>query len=171
MAEDHSGFNDFTTSSGRRLSETSPTANGWWSSVPKPVTRLNLKMTEVAIWRSLNVYYQQESPPAWTQEAYCPACSKSLGGGGTYPGQGSTHLSWGWGGGVPTLARRGTYLGQGGYLPWLVKKSFRPRCLVQSLKIKMQIQCCLYCSVSQVEIVWDCKLLSGKLLIKFQLKY
>ena len=49
--------------------------------------------------------WKQESPPAWTQEAYCllhskhtPCCS---GGGG--------YLPW-WGEGVPTLV--------GGYLPW-----------------------------------------------------
>ena len=79
---------------------------------------------------------QQESPPAWTQEAYQPQCNKhsiccpilgstylgqgaptlgypppDLAGGGTYCGRylpwpGGTYLGWG----VPTLA--------GGYLPW-----------------------------------------------------
>ena len=71
--------------------------------------------------------YKQESPPARSEEAYRPLCSKSLGGGG--------YLIW-LGGGVPTLASGG-YLSQystwgysilpwgtpiliwpGGYLPW-----------------------------------------------------
>ena len=63
-------------------------------------------------------FLQQESPPAWTQEAYRPQCSRSWKG---------TYLSWG----VPTFSRGyipwpgGTYLGLGvstlawGYLPWL----------------------------------------------------
>ena len=75
--------------------------------------------------------FKQDSPPTWTQEAYCPPCSKSLVG-GTYLGQGGTHLCWG----VPNLSRGylpwpgGTYFGWGvptlarvpfltrGYLPW-----------------------------------------------------
>ena len=44
MAADHSGFNDFTNFSGRRLFPTSRT-DGRWNSVPKPVRRLELKMT------------------------------------------------------------------------------------------------------------------------------
>ena len=62
--------------------------------------------------------YKQESPPAWTQEAYHPQRSKSLGGTylgqeGTYLGQGGTHLSWG----VIVLAR-GYLSWLGEYLPW-----------------------------------------------------
>ena len=49
----------------------------------------------------------QESPPAWTQEAYRLPCSKSWGG-GTYLGRAGGYPPWP--GGVPTLA--------GGYLPW-----------------------------------------------------
>ena len=58
-------------------------------------------------------FIQQESPPAWTQEAYRPPCSKSLAGGRGYlPWPGGTYLGRGdlpWPG--------GTYLGQGD-LPW-----------------------------------------------------
>ena len=78
------------------------------------------------------IIYIQDSPPAWTQEAYRPLRGKHMfcyhrwggvptlvgervptlvGGyllwwGGTYPGRGGTYP----GGGVPTLA--------GGYIPW-----------------------------------------------------
>ena len=52
---------------------------------------------------------KQDSPPAWTQQPYRPPCSKSLAGGGGVPTSiGDTYLGQG----------RGTYLGQGGYLPW-----------------------------------------------------
>ena len=62
---------------------------------------------------------KQDSPPAWTQEAYRPLCGKhtlcyprwggvpTLVGGGTYSG-----------GGVPTLVGGGTY--PGGGVPTLV---------------------------------------------------
>ena len=57
---------------------------------------------------------EQESPPAWTQEAYCLPCSKSWGGGGVPTlAMGVSTLAGGTylGHRVPTLAR--------GYLPWL----------------------------------------------------
>ena len=68
---------------------------------------------------------KQDSPPAWTQEAYRPPGGKHTlfyprWGGGTYPGGrvptlvGGTYSGRGGtypGGGVPTLV--------GGYLPWL----------------------------------------------------
>ena len=44
MAADHSRFNDFTNYSGRRLFQTSRT-DGRWNSVPKPVRRLELKIS------------------------------------------------------------------------------------------------------------------------------
>ena len=78
---------------------------------------------------------KQESPPAWTQEAYRPSrskrmlCCSSGGGGGTYPRQGGTYLLGGGtylpGGAVPTFWVGGTYPRWGGtyprwegYLPW-----------------------------------------------------
>ena len=81
---------------------------------------------------------KQESPPVWTEEAYCLPCSKCLlcwsvlaGGGvptlagGTYPDRGGTYPGWGYlpypGGGIPTLVGE-VYLplpGGGGTYPWL----------------------------------------------------
>ena len=83
------------------------------------------------------VYLKQDSPPAWTQEAYRPLRGKHMlcyprwgggtypgGGGGTYPGGGRGYLPW-WGGGVPTLVGgRGTY--PGGGVPTLVGGGYLP---------------------------------------------
>ena len=55
--------------------------------------------------RLIWLHIKQESPPAWTQEAYRPPCSKSLaGGGGGYLPWGTPPLL------CPDLAE--------GYLPW-----------------------------------------------------
>ena len=98
---------------------------------------------------------KQESPPAWTQEAYRPLCSKSarswvptLDGGKYLPwgtpslGQEDTDLGvplpwpgWGiylgWGylyWGTPILTwQGGTYLGWGGYLPWGIPSTSQGR--------------------------------------------
>ena len=68
------------------------------------LNRISGKMPEKILFemKGFEVSFKQDSPPAWTQEAYRPSCSKSLagrgGGGVTYLGQGE----------VPTLA--GEYL-------------------------------------------------------------
>ena len=86
--------------------------------------------------KSLVIYHpqinwKQESPPAWTQEAYRPPCSKSLAGGylpwgtlfpPTWPGRGvptlryplpRPDLAWG----VPTLGYPPSGPGKGTYPP------------------------------------------------------
>ena len=73
-----------------------------------------LQLDKLKIWENLNIYSQQESPPAWTQEAYPPPRSKSSNREGVptlwcpHPDLPGGYLPWP--GRVPTLDR--------GYLPW-----------------------------------------------------
>ena len=62
------------------------------------------------------LWNKRESPPAWTQEAYRPPCSKSLWGGGGVPTLAGVYLPWP-GGYLPWVG--GTLAGGGGYPPWL----------------------------------------------------
>ena len=71
---------------------------------------------------------KQESPPAWTQEAYRPPCSKcsegggvpTLDGGGYLPWTGKGYLPWTGKGTYLWQEGRATYLGQGrGTYLWL----------------------------------------------------
>ena len=58
----------------------------------------------------MKIRLKQESPPAWTQEAYRPLRGKHM---LCYPRWEGGYLPW-WGGGVPTLVGGGTYPGGGG---------------------------------------------------------